>query len=1521
MRKKFLLIVMTLCLIFSCTFLFTACGGDSEKAKETGFNVYLNEQKVTTDATLTFDYSPTLADTWKTNVRVEKVMSNGNTATLNLNEFTFEGVPATLDANETGYTISVKYLDFSAISFKLIINKALVARPTANDYTSYVYDASTGYEGAETGQDLDAKYTLSTETGFSANTQINAGDYATKFILNPNYKWSTEVSGSQTEPHVVNWSVAKQTVYAPYIQSSDYDGTNKLPYVETSTLYKMSETQEQTEYITAKTYKIKLELLDKQNYKWNNDSSEDILVDYSIVASSSNQITNVSQSAEVYYGDSLQGANPLKVAISSTFGSDGDFTAILKQNNIIVAQYKKTGDLWQLLSADGSSNLVKLDAGTYDIIVTITATDNYPQAVSSPTTIYVRPQTIPTSAYPELKSDSTIGLYHYLETYDGASKKTNLVSNTYFAIEDTSYVDAGIKYYTLTANANYCFRENPSNVEGDSTKEIILVIQRTTNTITAPSITGWAYGEYSAQTNAPTATIKFGNASYYIKKTGEDDSAYVEFTLQNVKNLAPANYTVKIVTEGTDNYDSATETLTFNVTKLSINSSSLSVVFPYDYYVLKANSTWAPQDVEIKYNGAKLDNSNFILSVVPESEGMNVGNLKITSKPESTYYEGVNTLFPIARALLNDLSTVEENSKLFIKDVTIDYSITIDKTLYLTFSGTNVATTTDENLFSVTTNGRLIIDKNSTGILTHTVTSGDKATFYVNEGTIEFGVKGEYADLEIYTKIANGATNKPSTIQIDMGSTIIHKGSSFKLYSDYRSVLLNEGTFVVNGTKDSSNTDIRANLVGMTINGGTATLNAGKIGFYGTDADSSPDDEIGILLTGGRLEINSIAADKIEYARDRSHVAGEHLPAKAEGSWYKNSAIIFIDNPSSYAEVSLIVDESETNKTFPAFPHNGANNGGASNLDILWNNDGINSIPRLNIINGALAEQATSNEWLYVSSNATEMIPLGSVNPNDRTIKEISIENNNRIMFMMENGEIVKDYTGINLTAYLNNEEIETINLSDTSITITFPETITAGTAYQADITYSGKTCKLDFVALDSLTGVTFNSGSYYGNSTIYSPINEEPFKNEYISYYVTYNETEYFFVEKVNSSMMTETVDNTQDTLPEGESPAPTFTFDSAKTHGVDVGTVNIIFYDLSLPKYTAESTYIQGEFKINTYTGYSDILVVDYYNIHNGMHSVTITSPLDSVEVNESESDTILPNVAGRYYIEIMHNGERVTGTIYIYDTNVTNIKNAYFQGNTPPDMLISQTLTDYLTQTLLDESFYVEYFEEVNGIKDETITISSLDMINTSTFENSVGQQKVIITFANGSFEYKFDVIPDFSNATLLGTYNIDPTCTLGMFYEYTAIKVYDNGYGQFMHGEYDGGIISCEIEGSLIKYLSEDFGGYDYLVISGANVTSYIPAGVDTPNDTYYYDMTELGMPTVLQIKVLAPVDSSEYTGNDYQLCWAVAEMDMGDGQYFHYCTIQVQVDKANNKIKAMGNTYDIGLDNVITISVS
>ena len=115
MRKKFLLIVMTLCLIFSCTFLFTACGGDSEKAKETGFNVYLNEQKVTTDATLTFDYSPTLADTWKTNVRVEKVMSNGNTATLNLNEFTFEGVPATLDANETGYTISVKYLSVSSI--------------------------------------------------------------------------------------------------------------------------------------------------------------------------------------------------------------------------------------------------------------------------------------------------------------------------------------------------------------------------------------------------------------------------------------------------------------------------------------------------------------------------------------------------------------------------------------------------------------------------------------------------------------------------------------------------------------------------------------------------------------------------------------------------------------------------------------------------------------------------------------------------------------------------------------------------------------------------------------------------------------------------------------------------------------------------------------------------------------------------------------------------------------------------------------------------------------------------------------------------------------------------------------------------------------------------------------------------------------------------------------------------------------------------------------------------------------
>ncbi len=109
---------------------------------------------------------------------------------------------------------------------------------------------------------------------------------------------------------------------------------------------------------------------------------------------------------------------------------------------------------------------------------------------------------------------------------------------------------------TLTDSKKYEWANPDTN---DKTKvTLTFTITKATNEITALSLDGWAYG---AQANEPTATAKFGTATFTYA-TSENG------TYTATVPIEAGNYWVKATVAGTTNYDEATKTAQFEISQV-----------------------------------------------------------------------------------------------------------------------------------------------------------------------------------------------------------------------------------------------------------------------------------------------------------------------------------------------------------------------------------------------------------------------------------------------------------------------------------------------------------------------------------------------------------------------------------------------------------------------------------------------------------------------------------------------------------------------------------------------------------------------------------------------------------------------------------------------------------------------------------------------------------------------------------------------------------------------------------------
>ncbi len=125
------------------------------------------------------------------------------------------------------------------------------------------------------GEEISLSVEYSAEEGSALNDNgkpQNAGNYtATADTANGNY-----TLGKSTKTQ--HFTVAKQQVNAPTIESTVYNGSPQTAHVETSVLY----TAEEVVKTNAGNYDVRLTLTHPENYKWPNSEEADIVLTFTI---------------------------------------------------------------------------------------------------------------------------------------------------------------------------------------------------------------------------------------------------------------------------------------------------------------------------------------------------------------------------------------------------------------------------------------------------------------------------------------------------------------------------------------------------------------------------------------------------------------------------------------------------------------------------------------------------------------------------------------------------------------------------------------------------------------------------------------------------------------------------------------------------------------------------------------------------------------------------------------------------------------------------------------------------------------------------------------------------------------------------------------------------------------------------------------------------------------------------------------------------------------------------------------
>ena len=472
--------------------------------------------------------------------------------------------------------------------------------------------------------------------------------------------------------------------------------------------------------------------------------------------------------------------------------------------------------------------------------------------------------------------------------------------------------------------------------------------------------------------------------------------------------------------------------------------------------------------------------------------------------------------------------------------------------------------------------------------------------------------------------------------------------------------------------------------------------------------------------------------------------------------------------------------------------------------------------------------------------------------PNDTSVTNISVNNSGMIWLVDGEGNLVPNYTGLLLVVNMANGTNDSIPLETSGADFVLPEDFTVGKEAEVRVSYEGfETVFYVFPVNES----EFNSDNYTLNNafiTSYSgdgawniscPLNGDPFGDEYYLTMTLYSDSSYgdipYYMPLTSDMLLNVDGDTPFDNSSEGEHK---YYIDSESTFGFKtrdhIGEISINVYDPSNLKIGSISIY--GNYDILAGSVSELEFEVQYVSNGNFVYSETISA--SDVVINGDYSLTEI----GEYDIEVEYNGFTTRVNFTVYDPDICNIRNIYLNESIVQEILVGRDIEEYLTENVIGKELWVHYYEPVDGMGEDRITITR-DMIDVSGVDISApGSGEIVISYAlpgqqAKTYTFNITVNIDMSTAELLASYKLDDQSlvfivnTLGI----TNIDCYNNGYSYVTQGEQQV-IAAYTIDGNIIK-VDMPYMGITVLQINEDTkmLEFYDPQLEITPENTYIY----------------------------------------------------------------------------------
>lgn len=339
---------------------YTVIGDKQTYADEYQVLVYLNDkanyvwEDYSTDD-LTFDFVIEKAKVAIPSKDDTRFVYNGKEQTYSIVQSDLYKISGNVQTNAGKYVVKATLKDKANyvwenltnenLAFDFVIEKAELNEPQ-KDETEYVYDGS-----EKTYYIPESEY-----YAVSGNKQTNAGVYTVKVELKDktNYSWKGSAGNLYYE-----FAIAKAKVDEPPADATEfvYNGNEQTYYIPQTEYYAFSG-EKQTE---AGLHEVRIYLKDKDNYAWNDSTSEDLF--YSFVIERM-RIEKPTTDESVFYYDGEE--KTYYITASAYYEVTGNTQINAGEYEVTVSIKDKTNFVWSDLSEGDLVYLFVIRKTTYD---------------------------------------------------------------------------------------------------------------------------------------------------------------------------------------------------------------------------------------------------------------------------------------------------------------------------------------------------------------------------------------------------------------------------------------------------------------------------------------------------------------------------------------------------------------------------------------------------------------------------------------------------------------------------------------------------------------------------------------------------------------------------------------------------------------------------------------------------------------------------------------------------------------------------------------------------------------------------------------------------------------------------------------------------------------------------------------------------------------------------------------------------------------------------------------------------